>query len=86
MDVNCSNPVESHLRGPPVQKTLTTILFQDSGCVGSVSVVDADIAVGMEEISINLKTQLGRELKERKFGHCDFVIMIRSVAWSDPME
>ena len=45
----------------------------------SVVFADADIALGMEEIAINLNTQLGRQLKEREWRYCDFMILIRSV-------
>ena len=82
MNVNGSNLVQSRLflLGPPARKTLPTMLFQEIGFVKSLSFVDANLARGMEEIAINLKTQFGRELKKRKLGRWDFAIMIRSVA------
>ena len=85
MNINGNNPVQSRLslHGPPARKTLPALPFQDIGCVRNVDFVDADIAVGMEEIAINLNTQLGRKLKEMESGLSDFTILSRSVARLD---
>ena len=42
--------------------------------------VDADVAMDMEEIAINMNTQLGRQLKEREWRYYKFMLSIRSVA------
>ena len=42
--------------------------------------VDADVAMDMEEIAINMNTQLGRQLKEREWRYYNFLLSIRSVA------
>ena len=69
----------SLILGPPAREGLTEWPLHNIWLILSPVFVDADIAMGVEEIAINLNTQLGRKLKKMECGLCDFMILIRSV-------